>query len=136
MKPGVYKMWLNGCLFTTLIYPIRGGKAKAVFIDGSVKTRVLSSTELAGLMPVEFHGRPYPIKRAVRQYKTAGRNLGISKAAVAVLKRAASNASETAQRALIGIVFTAGLALALHAENAVVCSMHSPAPAAYECASR
>jgi len=38
------------------------------------------------LKPAEYHGRPYPLARAVRRFREAGRSLGITKSAAAVLR--------------------------------------------------
>lgn len=38
------------------------------------------------LQPLEYRGRPYPIARAVRLFRRAGRELGITDGAVAALR--------------------------------------------------
>lgn len=38
------------------------------------------------LRPLEYHGRPYPLARAVRLFRRAGRELGITDGAAAALR--------------------------------------------------
>ena len=46
----------------------------------------LPRTERRYLQPLLYKGRPYPITRAVRRIRQAGRNLGITKGAAAALR--------------------------------------------------
>jgi hypothetical protein len=45
--------------------------------------------------PLTYHGRPYPLARAVRAFRAAARALGITKAARIVLRALAENAATT-----------------------------------------
>jgi len=42
--------------------------------------------ERAHLRPLEYHGRPYPLARALRLFRRAGRELGITDGAAAALR--------------------------------------------------
>jgi hypothetical protein len=42
--------------------------------------------ELRQLRPLLYHGKSYPLARAVRRFREAGRALGITKSAAAILR--------------------------------------------------
>jgi hypothetical protein len=42
--------------------------------------------ELRHLRPLEYHGRPYPLARALRLFRRAGREFGITDGAAAALR--------------------------------------------------
>lgn len=61
-------------------------KLHAVVLDNSVHLAHLPLRERSRLVPLEYKGKPYPIRRAVSKLKRAGRVLGITEGAAKVLK--------------------------------------------------
>lgn len=57
----------------------------AVTIDKSVKTVALPKTEQRYMEQLTLKGKPYPVARACRRFLAAGKTLGISAKARAVL---------------------------------------------------
>ena len=51
-----------------------------------VRVVKLEHTERCHLQPLLYRGQPYPLRRALRHFKQAGRTLGITDSARAVLR--------------------------------------------------
>ena len=51
-----------------------------------VRVVKLQRLERRHLRPLEYHGRPYPLARALRLFRRAGRDFGITEAAAAALR--------------------------------------------------
>jgi len=51
-----------------------------------VRLMKLPLLERRHLRPLEYHGRPYPLARALRLFRRAGRELGITDGAAAALR--------------------------------------------------
>jgi hypothetical protein len=51
-----------------------------------VRVIKLPLLERRHLRPLEYHGRPYPLPRALRLFRRAGRELGITEGAAAALR--------------------------------------------------
>jgi hypothetical protein len=75
---------------THLVYKTGRTLMHAVVLDGNVRLAHLPLIERRNLIPLEHHGKPYPVARAVRALKRAGRELGITDGARDVLKEIAS----------------------------------------------
>jgi hypothetical protein len=59
---------------------------KLVYIDSLVVCRKIPKSQSSRLSPLMRKGSPYPVARAVRQFKKAGKSLGITKSASNALR--------------------------------------------------
>lgn len=66
----------------------------AVVLDGNVRITKLPLAEQRGMEPLMRRGEPYPCHRAARKFLAAGRTLGITKNAKAVLRGLTSKGAE------------------------------------------
>lgn len=69
--------------------------AHAVVLNGSVKLTTVRGDELRHFRALKFKGHPYPVARAARRLLEAGRTLGITKGARAMLTAVREQAKET-----------------------------------------
>lgn len=77
--------------YYTALVGNKGRKLMTVVIirDSGVTAHRLAITEERHMTPSLFKGKDYPVARAVRGFKHAARNLGITKAAKKALQEAA-----------------------------------------------
>ena len=57
-----------------------------IYIDGTVLCKRIPQSGSRHLQPLVRGGEPYPVKRAVRQFRKASRALGITKGAAKALR--------------------------------------------------
>ena len=70
---------------THLVYAVGRIKFHAIVLDGSVRAVALDLIKRRDLTPILYKGQPYPVARAVRLLKRAGKTLGITEEAKRVL---------------------------------------------------
>ena len=66
-----------------IVLLFKTGKKLAHFVtfDYPMRAKTLPTKALREFQPVQYHGRPYPLSRAVRLFLKYGREKGITKAA-------------------------------------------------------
>ena len=60
--------------------------AHAIVLNGSVRKVAIPRSDLRDFRQIEYKGQPYPLRRAVRRLLQAGKSLGITAGARAILK--------------------------------------------------
>ncbi len=80
--------WHDGERYVTTIARPGRTKLHLLVIDTTVRVISRPLREQRYLQPLLLKGQPYPVRRAVRRFRDAGRTLGITEAAKEMLKLA------------------------------------------------
>ena len=83
----VAQVMMDSNAHTVLVFEEGRGMLRAVCIRRTVRVARIYGRDRAALRPMLYKGQPYPVKRAVRLLRKAGRTLGITKGAKVELAR-------------------------------------------------
>jgi len=70
---------------TYLVFRVARVKMYAIALSAPVRVVRLDKAERRYMTPLIYKGKPYPLARAIRHLRVAGKELGITKGARAVL---------------------------------------------------
>ena len=85
MEPRLFRYRTDRGAFAVMIVKEGRKFLHGVGIDKTVKVVAVPRELSDRLSPVEYKNKPYPVRRACRRFLEAGRSLGISKGAKALI---------------------------------------------------
>lgn len=93
LDPQVFRLRSETGVSNLLVFKEGRTLVHAVTIDKRVRIVTLPKVEQRYMKPLELRGKPYPVARACRRLLSAGKTLGISAKARAVLNEIKKEAS-------------------------------------------